>query len=108
MIDFAGLVLSPCMATLAIAVTITPTVSQPHAAAYANRGIWTVQDVDVVLEDGSIIASKSYTLGIALADYAIAPLVGDGVAIGADNYLVDMVRPDGQGGVRLMLKALQP
>ena len=107
-IDFSALVLAPAMTTFAIPVTITPTVSQPLAAPYANRGIWSVQDVDVMLEDGSMLSSKSYTLGISFADYVVAPSKGDGIALNGGNYLVDQIRPDGQGGARLILKALQP
>ena len=104
-IDFADLVLGPAMATFAIPVTITPTVSQPSAAAYSAQGIWTVQDVDVLLEDGSTIASKSYWLGIALGEFTIAPIKGDGVTLNGNGYLIDQVRPDGQGGAKLVLKA---
>ncbi len=106
-IDFARLVLGPDMVIFAIPVTVTPTVSQPNGpACYVARGIWTVQDVDVVLEDGSTIASKSYWLGIKLDDFAVPPIKGDGILLKGDNYLIDQVRPDGHGGAKLVLKAV--
>lgn len=104
-IDFSGLVLGPAMATFAIPITVSPIVSQPTAAAYAAQGVWTVQDVDILLEDGSTLASKSYWLGIKLADYAVVPIKGDGVTVNGNGYVIDQVRPDGQGGAKLVLKA---
>ncbi len=107
-VDFSSLVLAPCMATFAIPITVTPTVSQPGAQGYAAQGIWDVREVDVVLEDGSTLASKTYIVGIRLAEYAVAPRNGDGIVINGNNYIIDQMRPDGQGGARLVLKALQP
>ena len=113
-IDFSNLVLAPAMTTFALSIQIIPTVSQPNYSApalapqaYVAQGIWTVQDVDVLLEDGSTLASKSYILGIRFADYLIPPVKGDGVVLNAANYVIDQVRPDGQGGARLILKAMQ-
>ena len=127
-IDFSRLVLGPAMDVFAIPVTWTPTVSQPAQPPYMVNAIWTVKDVDVIMEDGSVLASKSIELGIQYSLFAVPPRKGDGVQItltefmiaqmgqvavnrgfaNPANYLIDQVRPDGQGGARIVLKALQP
>jgi hypothetical protein len=67
-------------------------------------------------------------LGIQYSLFTVPPRKGDGVQIiltefmiaqmaqvavnrgfaNPANYLIDQVRPDGQGGARIVLKALQP
>jgi hypothetical protein len=119
--DFSGLVLAPAMAAFALPVTITPLVSQKNAAPYAAQGIWTITDLDLVLEDGEAFSNRTLKFGIRLSDYVVAPKQGDWVT-SAVKYLpltywqgdfdptsdidliVDDVRPDGQGGATLILK----
>jgi hypothetical protein len=127
-IDFSRLVLGPAMDVFAIPIAWTPTVSQPGQPPYTVNAIWTVKDIDVLMEDGSVLASKSIELGIQYSLFAVPPRKGDGVQItltefmiaqmaqvpvgrgfaNPANYLIDQVRPDGQGGARIVLKALQP
>jgi hypothetical protein len=81
-----------------------------------------------MMEDGSVLASKSIELGIQYSLFTVPPKKGDSVQItltefmisqmaqaavtrgfaNPANYLIDQVRPDGQGGARIVLKALQP
>lgn len=104
------------MDTFALSVTIFPT---DGGAPYAARGVWRYQDTDVMLDDGTLLSSTTITLGIRLSEYPAVPLRGYGVqiyrpawakpnAFDVQNYVIDMVRPDGQGGASLVLKAKQP
>ena len=111
-VDFDGLVLKTAMNTFALPVTVTPASGAP----FAGRGVWRYQDMDVLLEDGSSLSSTTITLGIRIAEFGVLPKVGDALAadppawapVQARHYLVDKVRPDGQGGASLVLKAKQP
>eukprot|EP01037_Dinobryon_pediforme_P017838 gene17838-18066_t len=94
------------MATFGQPVTVTPTKSQPGAAAYLSRGVFDMQQQSVMLEDGSELASTKRTLGIRLADYPVPPRQGDFLTLGSDNYQVDSFTADGQGGAELVLKTL--
>jgi hypothetical protein len=120
-IDFADLVLMPAMTVFSYPVTITPKVSQPNAAPYPARGIWTVTELDVIAEDGGVLSNRTLKFGIALNDFTFAPKQGDWITalagqlplgywqdeflVGATvDFIIDDVRPDGQGGATLVLK----
>lgn len=106
MIDFSALVLGPCQDVFGVSITIDPLKSQPSVPPYDARGIWTVKDVDVIMEDGTVLASKSYEIGVRLSEYPIPPVKTDQVTVNANTYAIDEVRPDGQGGAKWVLKAL--
>ena len=113
MIDFAALVLGPAMAVFGGAITLTPVVSQPGAAAYPARGVFSFKPVQIALEDGTYHSTNQPALGIKLGDYAVEPMQEDTLvippgAIGAGNYKIVDVVPDGQGGADLMLRTLLP
>jgi hypothetical protein len=69
--------------------------------------------MDAILEDGSKISSTEISLGVQLSMFPIFPAKGDCVSgpmpSGAmGTFLVDELKPDGLGGARLVLKAMQP
>jgi len=120
-IDFSALVLAPAMATFGRPVLILPIASQPIAAPYPARGIWTVESINIPTEDGGTFSSVKLKLGIRLADFTIAPNVEDRVATAASqlplaywqgvlptdgniDFIIDNFSPDGQGGAVLILK----
>jgi hypothetical protein len=105
MIDFSSLVLAPAMNTFARPATVTPSVSQPGAPAYAVRGIFTRQNIDVPVEDG-IMSSATLTFDVRLAEIVQEPVPGDRLALDGVNYLIDDTDFDGNGGSRWTLKAL--
>lgn len=114
MIDFASLVLGPCMDVFARPIIVIPLVSQPRQPAYTARGIWSSKPVDIQLEDG-ILSTQEHTLGLKIADFTILPKQGDRVDIPLDGnapaigiFLVEDADDDGQGGVVLSLKAVTP
>jgi hypothetical protein len=94
------------MATFAVEITIIPIVSQPTTFPYQARGIWASKPVDVQLEDGSILSSQTYTLGIRLSEFAVPVVQGDHLIISGVEYAVDDTDDDGQGGTVLTLKAV--
>jgi hypothetical protein len=121
--DFSGLVLAPAMAAFALPVTITPLVSQKLAPPYSAQGIWTITDLDLVLEDGEAFSNRTLKFGIRLSDFIVAPKQGDWISSAVKNLpltywqgdfdptsnidlIVDDVRSDGQGGATLILKRI--
>jgi hypothetical protein len=67
-IDFSSLVLAPAMATFAKPVLVTPLASQPNAAPYSARGIWTVQEHDDHRRDGNTFSTVNLVWH-SLGDY---------------------------------------
>jgi hypothetical protein len=119
--DFSRLVLGPNISVFGKRVTVTPKASQPNAAPYCVKGIWEVVHVDLVTEDGGNLSSKTLKLGIRLSDFSFAPKKGDWISTPACDlplvywqgefepgsiidFLIDDIRPDGQGGATLLLK----
>lgn len=122
-IDFESLVLGPCMTAFAKPVTITPVKSQSLAAPYPSQGIWTIDSVDLVMEDGTPMTSRTIKFGVQFSDYPIMLAQGDIITTIASNvplaywqgdndinpssnidFIVNDQRPDGQGGCTLVLK----
>lgn len=121
-IDFSSLVLAPAMATFAKPVLVTPVVSQPNAAPYSGRGIWTVQETTIIGEMNNTFSTVNLILGIRWAEFpAVGPSQGDWITIAAKqlplgywqgqidpnaniDFVIDDVTPDGQGGAKLSLK----
>lgn len=121
MIDFSQLVLAPCMTVFGAPITVTPTKSQPLGAPYAARGVWHVENVNLVTEDGGNFSNRSIKLGIRMADFAVTPAQGDWITTQASalplaywqgdvdpnssiDFEIDDQNPDGQGGTSLTLK----
>lgn len=105
MVDFSRLVLRPNMGAFAKTVSVNPLKSQPGQPAYTARGIWTVHNIDVQMEDSAIMSSVTYTLGIRVAEFTVPPVPGDQVTIDGVTYAIDDTDPDGQGGAVLTLKS---
>jgi len=113
MIDFSALVLNPAQAAFGCAVWITPTVSQPLAAPYQARGIYSSTPTDVVMQDGTVLCDQRTTLDIRLAEFPIPVTFNDrvtpdeGEAKGI-TFFVGAIDEDGQGGAKLTLRRTAP
>lgn len=115
MIDFDALVLGPAMTVFAKPIIVNPVRSQPGHAAYAARGVWAIKPIDVQTEDGSVMSSRIYTLGVKLSEFLVPPTEEDQVTItnviirdvmrATATFLIDDVDPDGQGGAVWTLKS---
>ena len=96
-------------------VRITPRKSAPGRAAFEARGVWAIKPADIQLDDGGVIGTDQWTLGIRGSEYEYLPKKGDLIFIPAhmsqpeigmcevedDGY-------DGQGGYNLVLRSYQP
>jgi hypothetical protein len=110
-IDFADLVLGPCMDAFAIPITVAPAKSQPGAPFYSGvRGSWSVKPV--LIETGTGFHSTNQpTLGIRLADWDVAkkpyPEQRDFLSLDGDPagicWEVKDIQPDGQGGADIQV-----
>jgi hypothetical protein len=118
--DFGSLVVGPCQDAFSKPIIVTPLKSMPYRPAYAARGIWTVRHVDIALEDGGIMTSRTISIDVNLSELPVPILQGDQIAIIADdqfvvlatnaapgsvvNLLVDDVRDDSGGASKLIMK----
>jgi hypothetical protein len=121
-VDFSALVLSPCMNTFAIAVMINPIKSQPLAAPYPARGVFSSDQTSVMLENGAVLSDQVTTLGIRRSDkradgtpmWVALPMRGDGcvtldaAGVPVENFWVADIDADGQGGHMLSLRKEKP
>jgi len=80
-INFSTQVYTPCFDIFARPVTITPVASQPNAAAYAARGIYDTEPMDVLAEEGSVFSDQRVVLDILEAEFAVLPIQNDLVDI---------------------------
>lgn len=121
MIDFSSLVLAPGMATFAKPITITPSASQPAAADYPARGIWEIENVKIVTEDGGSFSNRTLKISVRVAEFTVLPAQGDIITTDAKylplgygaagtmiSFVVDDQNPDGQGEAKLTLKKVVP
>jgi hypothetical protein len=88
------------------------------AYTYQARGIWTVRVVDLVLQDGEKMTSRTLELDLRISELPVIPLQGDQISVIADdqflpfgavygqaiNLQVDDVRLDSGGACKCILK----
>jgi hypothetical protein len=110
-INFSTQVYTPAFNLFARPVTITPLVSQPNAPAYAARGIYDTEPIDVLAEEGSIFSDSRVVLDILEAEFTVLPLQGDHVAISENVGMPDLgtfevieVKSNGGGETSLSLR----
>jgi len=74
------------MAVYGRVVTVTPVFSQPGAPSYSARGIYDVEESDVVGENGQIFSDHTKILDILESDWAgsVLPVQHDLIDIPAD------------------------
>lgn len=112
--DFDRLVLAPAMAAFARPVAFLPRGGAP----FVGRGDLRMPTADIALEDGSITTAAP-VLGIRRSEFALLPEQEDGVYVdvvidAADpagfrvtdrtrRFLIQDVRPDGEGDIKLVL-----
>lgn len=104
MINWDQLVQAPLQRIFSQAVLFTPVISQPDAPAFTGRGIWSSQVREVALENGGVLSTNEFHLGIRLADFTVPLQQEDQVAVGAVAYIIGDILIDGQGGADLHLR----
>lgn len=105
MLDWDALVLGPCLAQFAEAVTYTYANGFPIQIA----GVFDEQYTAVDMLDGQGVTSAMPVLGVQLSQFVTPPQQGDALTIvrTSETFLVKEVRPDGHGWAKLMLNASQ-
>lgn len=120
MIDFSSLVLAPTISAFGKPVSITPLKSQPNAAAYSSRGVWEIETIKIMTEDGGQMSTRNIKFGVRMSEFAVWLKQGDQITTQAqylpmgfdaglnptDNvdFVIDGLSADGQGGASLTLK----
>ncbi len=100
------------MAVFGQPIKVTPLASQPGRPAYGTKpdgspltGVYASKPVQIPLDNGTYHSTVQPTLGIRLADFTVAPMQDDTIAVGSlGTFAVADIIPDGQGGADLMLR----
>lgn len=120
-VDFSGLVLGPCMDAFSVPITVTPVQSQPMAGPYPARGSLHVDNIEVMAENGEPFATRVLKCGIKMDEFSNPPVQYDIITLNVSDlpmgyrrdvltvgstadFTIDNPRPDGQGGMTLVLK----
>ena len=114
-VNFSAEVYHPNQDTFGRAISVTPTASQPGGPAYAARGIFDVDAMDVGALDGSIISETRVIIDIRESEFGVLPIQGDTIDVPADNFaglpaegsfeVID-ADPNGGGETTLTLRRL--
>ncbi len=105
MVDFAALVLGPCMEAFGRdhAITFYP---RGVRAGFAIPGIFDRHGTTITLQGEAAISSRQPRLGVRLSDFASwpnEPQQGARVSIDGEVWFVMDVQPDGLAGATLSL-----
>jgi len=109
------------MATFSKPVVVTPKKSQPTAAQFPARGVWTIDNISVIMENDAPMSTRVVKLGIKYADFKFVPMQGDFISSKAGDlplgylvekispsamvdFIIDNDQPDGQGGCTYIMK----
>jgi len=108
-------VYTPAYNLFARPVTFTPVASQPNAPAYAARGIYDTEPIDVLAEEGSIFSDSRVVLDILETEFNVLPLQNDLVNIPENagmpalgDFEVIEVKSNGGGETSLSLRKIVP
>jgi len=115
-IDLSQHIYAPNFDFWSRAITVTPVVSQPTAAAYTARGIYNTRGTVVQTEAGLAVLSDQETiLDIREREFPVKPVQGDIIDIPADGtfyegsgtYVVTDSADNGGGETTLVLQKYQ-
>jgi hypothetical protein len=116
-INFSTMVYAPNFDLWARPITVTPAASQPGAPAFAARGIWHQDRIDVVLEDGSIFVDQQDSIDVLETEFPILPQQLDRIDILQDGpggmqaegtFEIVSATRNGGGETNLVLRKLVP
>lgn len=98
-------------------VTFNPLMSQPDGGVYLARGIYDTEEINIVLEDGSIFTDQRTILDIRDEEFSVLPIQGDTVDIDYEPvtnlprrglFMVTKITDNGGGEFTLDLKKIAP
>jgi hypothetical protein len=113
-INMSTAVYLPCQDTFGRPVTFTSTSGSSFSGA--ARGIYSSQDINVTLEDGSIITDQQTILDIRTDEFASLPVQDDQVTIPYDpvsglpdlgSFQIVDIWHNGGGEITLALRRMQ-
>ena len=81
MLDFDGIVLTTLQSTFSRPIVITPLVSQPSVGAYAARGVYSTNPVDLVAIPDAVLSDQHPAVWIRMNEFPIMPMAGDQLEI---------------------------
>lgn len=113
-LNMGVLVKLPNMEMFGRPVDVTPRRSQPEGAGYRRRGIFRVEELDEILEDGATLTSRRVYLDVLDAEFAVMVRQGDLIFIPADEsgpaegmYEVVSGSADGGGMTNLVIQKFE-
>ncbi|MTI13359.1 head-tail joining protein [Sansalvadorimonas verongulae] len=86
------------------AILSSPLAEPATVAGVPTRVIFFGEYLEADPSTGAPVASTDPKIAVSLSDFTTAPDQDDPVVIRGLRYLVDEVRPDGEGMAELMLK----
>lgn len=106
-LDEADALIAEAMESFGEAVAFEAPVMVDPATPFGGRGKFDAahEAVDVGGEAG--VSSTTPVLTVRLADFVTAPRDGSRLTVRGERYEVYDPQPDGQGGVKLLLKTLK-
>jgi hypothetical protein len=103
-LNFAKLVIGPCLTAFGGDWTYTPLKSDPGIMAFVFRGIFEAKHEMIEVIDGAQHSTQCPVVAVRLADLPIVPAKGDELTIEGRDYRIWDVQPDGQGKADLVLR----
>ena len=114
-VNFSTLVYLPAYDLFARPVTFFPYASQPAAASYLGRGIYTTRALRIVGMDGAVLTDQETILDIREVEFTVLPQQFDRLTIGpADEgpalgeFEVVSATTNGGGETTLVLRKWLP
>jgi len=114
-VNYSTLILLPNYEFFARDITVTPVVSQPGVPAYAARGIYDTEVIEIPGDGMSIITDQRTILDVREIEFGVVPVQGDLIAIGPDGDNPDLGSFDvidawtnGGGETTLVLRQIVP
>ncbi len=111
-INYSTQVYLPSYNVFARPVTVTPVASQPNAPAYAARGIYDTEPMDVLAEE-TVFSDSRVVLDILEAEFNVLPIQNDLIHIPENVGMPDLgdfevveVKTNGGGETSLSLRMI--
>jgi hypothetical protein len=112
-INFSTSVYLPCQDTFGRSITVVPLASRPGTGPYVSRGHYDTRPVDVMADEGTVVADHETVLYIREVEFEIVPEQTDQIFIPAYDTLpeagffeVTNAITNGAGETTLVLRKL--
>ena len=86
-LDFSLLIYKPNFDQWARQIVFDPVVSQPALGSVSARAIWHCDQLEDILEDGSIFVGQRVSVDILESEFPVLPQQGDQITVLADGTL---------------------